>query len=303
MYLPRSTHAQYPALWMGTWALGGMHFGPTNYQESLRVINRAFELGIRYFDTAHFYAKGQADRLLRPLCQSHRHDLFISAKGGLNWDNNTVIHDASPQSLRRALEASLTAMGTDYIDLFSLHHPDPKIQWDTVKSTLVQFQTEGLIRFWGVSNMTVDDDVPHQIHFNPIHRDPLPQSSFTVAYSPLEQGLLSLKNYQLGKKDSRNRNPYFNNAQVQHWLLQFNHLCNAFNTSPISATLRWIMDQDKINALILGPKTVLQLETLWSGCHQPDVIPNPLWDHLTHGISVTNPLEKHTNKSRLDIKI
>jgi aryl-alcohol dehydrogenase-like predicted oxidoreductase len=274
-FLPQSAHSNYPSIWMGTWVL-----------DRRDVIERAFKLGIRHFDTAHFYAHGRSDRLLRSVCQSYRKDLFISAKGGLVWDGNRVSHDASPASLRQALEHSLLAMDTDYLDLFSYHHPDPKIPWETVKSTLIQFQKERLIRFWGVSNMAVDDPVPHQIHFNPIHRDTIPSHSFNVAYSPLEQGLLSLKTRQLGKKDRRRRNPYFENATVRHWLTQLGHLCDTASdtaNTPISVTLRWILAQPGINALILGPKTVTQLNTLWSAIHQSDAIPDKLWDHLTHG--------------------
>ena len=278
-YLPVCLSVPFPEIWLGTWVLGGMHFGLNDYSESQAVIQHAFELGIRHFDTAYFYAHGQSDRLLKPLCQTVRQDIFISAKGGLCWQGKQVYHDASASSLRKTLEQSLLALGTDYIDLFTYHSPDPKLNWQAVRATLCQFQREGLIRFWGVSNMTVDDPVPHQIHFNPIHRDVIPTHAFTVAYSPLEQGLLAKTNRFFSKKDRRRRNPYFHNADVNAFLSQLQLHCD----DPIMVTLRWILAQPPINAVILGPRTVAQLDILWAALQCTDAISKELWAYVSNG--------------------
>jgi aryl-alcohol dehydrogenase-like predicted oxidoreductase len=269
---PLSGYSPHPRIWLGTWVLGGQHFGKSNYQESQRVINTAFKLGIRHFDTAYLYSKGASDRLLHPLCQHHRSSIYISAKVGLHWSHNTVVKDASPNRIRKTLTDSLSEMKTDYLDLLIYHYPDPHFPLCQVIDAFKCLQSEGLIRYYGVSNLTTALPIPHQIHYNPIHRDPLPPSGYTMAYSPLEQGLLSGIERHLGKKDIRRHNRYFINSNVQQFIQT---LCQYTDDVP-GAVYRWLRHQTQLDALLLGPRSVDQLRHIWRCIHHPD----PLLPHL-----------------------
>ena len=119
------------------------------------------------------HADEQDDRLLAPFLKNNRKDIFISSKAGLRFDGKTVVYDGSEQHIRETLYKSLESLKTDYIDLFSLHWPDPKISVRDSINTLKLLQKEGLIRFWGVSIFSSNDILiylekgaltPHQIH-------------------------------------------------------------------------------------------------------------------------------------------
>lgn len=273
-----------PWLWLGTWSLGGHGFGPVDERESIQVLQKAFEKGIVHFDTAGFYARGQSERLLARALQNHRRQIFISTKGGLVWEGNFVQHRGGKESLKQALCESLKRLKTGYIDLFQLHWPDPAIPLNESIKALISFQKEGLIRFWGVGNLnseqvetyiTSDANVPHQVHFNPIHKTT--KSVLTTGHSknrclncivsPLEQGLLtegrsSLGLEALGNRDIRRRNPYFRSDEIRSWLLQLDELCKTTKIPKVNLILLWILSQRGVDVLIPGPKTLNQLQQI-----------------------------------------
>lgn len=267
--------------WLGTWSLAGEGFGKTDLRESARLIDNALDAGVRFFDTAGFYGQGQAEILLGRRLKSQRKEVVISTKGGLNRNGKTVWHDGSASSLRQALETSLERLQTDYIDLFSLHWPDPATDLNESIGVLVQFQREGLIRFWGVCNLSAAQVcrycstgafVPHQVHFNPLHPsfDILREGKtdnrcLNIVYSPLEQGLLGNTPKllpQLGKKDVRRRNPFFHNEEIGRQLQEFRRLCDNTGRSPLFWTYLWIYSQPETDVIISGPKTPEQWEEL-----------------------------------------
>jgi aryl-alcohol dehydrogenase-like predicted oxidoreductase len=93
-----------------------------------------------------------------------------------------------------------------------------------------------------------------------------------MAYSPLEQGLLSGIERHLGKKDIRRHNRYFINSNVQQFIQT---LCQYTDDVP-GAVYRWLRHQTQLDALLLGPRSVDQLRHIWRCIHHPD----PLLPHL-----------------------
>lgn len=273
--------ADTPWLWIGTWSMGGEGFGPHDERDSLKVLHSAAENNIRHFDTAGFYAHGKSELLLQKILKTDRDKFFISSKGGLIWNNRRVEYSASPDALKKQLYESLDRLRTDYLDLYQLHWPDPNVPVPESIEALKGFQKSGLIRYWGMSNlsehdlydyMSGEEDVPHQVHFNPICR------SFNVLHagdtkcinsviSPLEQGLLTKGQNMsdregIGKKDIRSRNPYFSDLKVLVWLKRLNELLNDCSISRVSLILMWIAAQPHVHAIIPGPRKPAQLEEL-----------------------------------------
>ena len=120
------------AVGAGCWAIGGpwqfdgrpAGWGAVDDDESIRAIRRGLELGITLFDTADVYGCGHSERVLGRAIAGHRDEVVISTKFGLRFDEATRTGtgaDASPESVRRACEASLRRLGTDRIDLYQLH--------------------------------------------------------------------------------------------------------------------------------------------------------------------------------------
>ena len=105
--------------------LGGNTFGTTVHgDEAVRVIHRALDLGINFIDTADSYSNSRSEELVGKAVAGKRDEVVIATKVG--WASKVAY--AGPLSrawIMRAVEASLQRLGTDYIDLYQLHRPDP----------------------------------------------------------------------------------------------------------------------------------------------------------------------------------
>src|SRR5215470_9532470 len=194
----------------GTWQFGG-DWGPVDEQAAVAAISGARSAGINFFDTAQAYGFGRSERLLgRALAadlRSARDSVVIATKGGLRMDGDRLVRDASPAWLRKGVEASLEALGTDYIDLYQVHWPDPARPIGETAAALAELVREGLIRHVGVSNYTTDQmaefaavlptetvQPPYHLFRRDIEADLLPYAQThhigVLAYGPLAHGLL-----------------------------------------------------------------------------------------------------------------
>ncbi len=278
-YIQPFCHPELPWLWIGTFALGGEGLGPSRYLDRLSVLSDALDHGVRCFDTAGFYSHGDADRLLAKAIGTRRSEVMISSKGGLFWSGKKVTRMGTAQALRGELYETLDRLGTDYLDLFSLHWPDFNVPISDSIEALKLFQKEGLIRYYGIGNLNADvlselegiDGLPFQFQFNVIHQDhdllkvASRLSLFNCVYSPLAQGLLgdgrSAKGRSfLGNKDVRQRNLYFRSALVQDWLQTFRRLSQDVPTY-VWAYI-WLFSHTSIDVCIMGPRTSSQLKRI-----------------------------------------
>ena len=139
----------------GTWQLGG-DWGRFDEDAAVSAIRRARELGVNFFDTAQAYGFGASERILgealRDELTRDRDELVIATKGGLRQTDSGLVRDASPEWLRRGVDASLAALGIDHIDLYQVHWPDPAVPAEETAGALRDLITEGKIRHVGVSN-------------------------------------------------------------------------------------------------------------------------------------------------------
>ena len=139
----------------GTWQLGG-DWGAFDENAAIETIRRALDLGVNFFDTAQGYGFGASERILG---KALRHELLrdrdsvvIATKGGLRATDSGLVRDSSPAWLRRGVDASLTALDVDYIDLYQVHWPDPAVPFSETAGALADLVTEGKIGHVGVSN-------------------------------------------------------------------------------------------------------------------------------------------------------
>jgi pyridoxine 4-dehydrogenase len=140
----------------GTWQLGG-EWGEFDEREAIAAIRQAQELGVNLFDTAHGYGFGASERVLgkalRDDIEHRRDEVVIATKGGLRMTDEGLVRDSSADWLRKGLDDSLEALGADYVDLFQVHWPDPKIPFAETAGALQGLVDEGKIRHIGVSNV------------------------------------------------------------------------------------------------------------------------------------------------------
>ena len=118
--------------------------------QAQRVIDAALDSGVNLFDTADSYGAGRSEELLGHTLGRRRGDVLIATKFGN--PHGDVKGGAAPTYIRQAVAASLRRLGTDYIDLYQLHSPDPATPIEDTVAVLVDLRAQGVIREFGVSN-------------------------------------------------------------------------------------------------------------------------------------------------------
>ncbi|MFG3019703.1 aldo/keto reductase [Streptomyces sp. NPDC048254] len=169
-----SAHAARPAEASGTFRLGGdlainrLGYGtmqltgkgvwgePKDRDEAVRVLRRAVELGVNFFDTADAYGPEVTDNLLREALHPYGDDIAIATKVGQTRQGpNLWTPLGRPDYLRQQAELSLRRLGVERIDLFQLHRIDPDTPFEDQIGELKKLQDEGKIRHIGLSEVTI----------------------------------------------------------------------------------------------------------------------------------------------------
>ncbi|MFI5678206.1 aldo/keto reductase [Streptomyces cellulosae] len=287
-----------PPLGMGCWAIGGPFWagdtpagwGEVDDAESTRAVQRALDLGIRFFDTADVYGTGRSERVLGAAVAGHRDEILIATKWGNVFDEENrraVGEDPGPAQARRAVEASLTRLGTDRIDLYQWHlgGATPE-QAEEMQGTLEDLVTEGKIRFYGWS--TDDPALPSALagpHFAAVQHEvnvlsdaPLmlrlvaERNWASINRSPLAMGLLSEKytdGTRPGKDDVRGDDApswmrYFTDgAPAGEWLKRreaVRDILTSDGRSLVQGALAWVWARSPHTVPIPGFRTVAQVE-------------------------------------------
>ena len=137
----------------GSMILGTMTFGDTvDVDGAGALLDVALDAGITHIDTANGYSAGEAERILSKLLTGRRDSVTIATKAGMYPGDAAGNSPLSPKGLRLSVEASLSRLGTDYVDLFYLHQPDRAASLQDTLSTVADLVSEGKIRALGVSN-------------------------------------------------------------------------------------------------------------------------------------------------------
>jgi aryl-alcohol dehydrogenase-like predicted oxidoreductase len=129
-------------------------------ERSVRTIQAAVDAGVTLIDTADAYAVDEADvghneRLVAKALEGRRDGVLVATKGGHTRRGRDWELDGRPEHLRAACEASLRRLRTDRLDLYQYHRPDPAVPFAETVGALKELQAEGLVRFIGLSNVTV----------------------------------------------------------------------------------------------------------------------------------------------------
>lgn len=144
----------------GVWTVGTTWWGVKDEAVGIRLLSRAFDRGITFFDTADTYGNGYGEVILRKALGAHRERLQIATKFGYDFytyagerkGQQEIPQDWRPEYVRKACEESLSRLGTDRIDLYQLHNPRlDAIARDDTFATLEDLRREGKIRYHGAA--------------------------------------------------------------------------------------------------------------------------------------------------------
>jgi aryl-alcohol dehydrogenase-like predicted oxidoreductase len=144
----------------GVWTVGTTMWGITDEMVGIRLLERAFELGIAFYDTADVYGDGLGETILAKAFAGKRDQVVYSTKFGYDFSNHPGVQpgqrerpqDWTPAYVRRACEASLARLRTDRIDLYQLHNPRIEtLRADDLFAELERLRAEGKIRYYGAT--------------------------------------------------------------------------------------------------------------------------------------------------------
>ncbi|MBC7424601.1 MAG: aldo/keto reductase [Ferruginibacter sp.] len=140
---------------------------PENKEESIKVLQRAVELGVNFIDTADSYGPNVSEELIAEALYPYPKGLLIATKGGLTRTGpNQWPVNSSPEHLKEALAGSLKRLKLDQIELYQLHRIDPTVPAEKTFEFLQQAQQEGKIKHIGLSEVTVEDIKKAQQYFD-----------------------------------------------------------------------------------------------------------------------------------------
>jgi len=261
-------------------------YGPSNEEESIKVIHRALALGINFLDTAEVYGPFNNETLIgRALQGKPRDKIIIATKFGFNWDDNNQICgvNSKPEHIKQSIEGSLKRLKTDYIDLYYQHRLDPNVPIEETIQTLADLVKAGKVRYIGLSEVgpgtlrrahAVYPITALQSEYSFWDRDVEKKILPTVRalgigfvpFSPLGRGFLTgkIKNLSgLTSADFRNTLPRLQGDNLQH-NLQFVDLITQFSEdhhiTPPQLALAWLLHQGKDIVPIPGTKRIHYLE-------------------------------------------
>jgi aryl-alcohol dehydrogenase-like predicted oxidoreductase len=263
----------------GTWQLGG-DWGATDEEAAVGAIRRAADRGINFFDTAQAYGFGASESVLAKALKGRPRDQFVIAtKGGLRpVAGGGIERDSSPDWIRRGVDSSLKALGTDYIDVYQVHWPDPKVPFAETAGALADLKAAGKIRHVGVSNFEAADmdefsrTLPveslqpvYHLFRRDIEESVLPYTKThdigVLVYGPLGHGLLSgalTQETRFAPDDWRSRSdvfqgaPYRRNLSVVSALDRFAQL--ELGTSVSRLAIAWALANPAVHVAIVGTR-------------------------------------------------
>ncbi|MBD3306029.1 aldo/keto reductase [candidate division KSB3 bacterium] len=277
---------------IGAWAIGGgTWWGPTDDEVSIRAIHAGIDAGITLIDTAPVYGFGRSEEVVGKALKGRRDKVVLATKCGLWWhddsgvlffelEGHTVRKSLLPKTITQEVEMSLKRLQTDYIDLYQTHWQSPEPENDPIADTmecLLKLKDEGKIRAIGASNVDIPQIQAYQavgqldaiqprysMLDRKIEQDLLPycleQQISTLAYSPLEQGLLTGKigmdrTFEEGR--TRNRIAWFkpeNRRKVLDMLNGWNDLTEKYHCTTSQLVIAWTIDQPGVTFPLCGAR-------------------------------------------------
>jgi aryl-alcohol dehydrogenase-like predicted oxidoreductase len=280
------TGAKVSALCLGTMTFGN----EADEAASQAMVDRFLDAGGNFIDTADVYQRGVAEEITGRALGARRDGVVLATKGRMPMSEDPNDRGAGRRHLTRAVEASLRRLGTDWIDLYQIHWPDPTVPIEETLATTDDLVTSGKIRYVGLSNYlgwelqrgidACDRNgwaaiASHQPQYSLISREieletlPLCASNgiAVLPWSPLGGGVLTGKytgsdsvppDTRLGESE----------AQARRRLTQHNlavadavaKMAAEIGRSSAQVALNWVLARPGITSPIIGARTVAQLE-------------------------------------------
>ncbi|WP_434771732.1 aldo/keto reductase [Pseudomonas entomophila] len=273
--------------------LGSMMFGEqTGDDEALRIIDKARDQGVNIIDTADVYNGGRSETLVGQAVARRRDDWVVASKVGYGAADRPNASGLSRKHVFNAIDASLSRLGTDYLDIYYLHREDHQVPLEETVRAMGDLLRQGKIRYWGVSNfrgwriaelchvaerLGVEKPVVSQPLYNIVNRQAEPEQ-FTAAafhglgivpFSPLARGVLSGKyapgstpeaGSRAGRQDKRILEVEWRQESLTVAQRIQAHV-EAKGVGIVEFAIAWVLNNRLVSSAIVGPRTEAQWDT------------------------------------------
>ncbi|HJP90590.1 MAG TPA: aldo/keto reductase [Pyrinomonadaceae bacterium] len=269
--------------------LGTMNFGPmTNEADSHAIMDKAEELGINLIDTADMYGREKGDGLTEQIVgrwlaggNARRERFVLATKVYAQMGDGPNERGLSAYHIRRACEASLRRLRTDYIDLYQLHHVDRSTPWDEICQALEVLVRDGKVIYIGTSNFAawqiatinhiaarrnmlgiVSEQSRYNLQTRTVELEVLPvcraYDMGFLPWAPLGAGILSgvLQRGDSGRTTSQKTQALINKHRQQ--IERYESLCRQIGETPATVALAWLLSNPTVTSPVLGPRTLEQ---------------------------------------------
>ncbi len=288
--------------------LGTMNFGPnTTEEDSFKIMDRAMDLGLNFFDTANTYGwqlgQGVTEQIIgKWFAQGggRREQTVIATKVYGRTGDGPNERRLSALHIRQACEASLKRLQTDYIDLYQMHHVDRETPWEEIWQAMEQLVREGKVLYVGSSNFAgwhiaqaqgaakerhfmglVSEQSLYNLTARTVELEVIPACRAyglgIIPWSPLAGGLLGgvLDRSSEGRRASDRLRKTIERQRDQ--IEQYENLCQSLGHEPAEVALAWLLHNPDVTAPIIGPRTLEQLDSAMNALEislEEDVLKN-----------------------------
>lgn len=279
-----------PMISLGLWHNFGHN---ADFKNARKILRQAFDFGITHFDLANNYGPpyGSAEETFGRIMQkdflSYRDELIISTKAGWDMWPGPYGNHGSRKYLIASLDQSLKRMGLDYVDVFYHHRPDPETPLEETMGALDQIVRQGKALYVGISQYNAEDTAKaykilkdlgtplfiHQPRYSMFDRwveggllDVLGEKGIgSIAFSPLEQGILTDKYLKGIPEDSRiaKDGRYLKKDQVSEEVIRkvrgLNEIALSRSQSLAQMAIAWLLKDSRITTVLVGVSKPEQL--------------------------------------------
>ena len=292
--------AQIGTLEVSVIGLGCNNFGRAlDAAQSAITVNAALDVGMSYFDTASNYGAGQSESFLGAGLGNRRSEAVIGTKFGMPVPGVEGSGGARPEYVRQSIDRSLSELGTDYIDLFQLHLPDPETPIAETLGAMTELVSEGKALQIGCSNLSADQlreaaevstrnawafFASDQIEYSMIHRIPETDGVVDVCrengvallpFYPLANGLLTGKTRRgevpQGRLSMDRYQKYLTDANFD-LAERIEVYAGERSVTMVQVALGWLISHDVVPSVTPGATSVKQIE---SNAKASEWIPTP----------------------------
>jgi aryl-alcohol dehydrogenase-like predicted oxidoreductase len=271
--------------------LGTMNFGPyTSEEDSFKIMDKALELGINFFDTANVYGwdkgAGTTENIIGKWLEQgngRRDSIVLATKVYGKMGEGVNDQKLSAYHIRKACEDSLKRLKTDHIDLYQMHHVVRETPWEEIWQAMEQLVKEGKIIYVGSSNFAawniveanykakernflglVSEQSIYSLRNRHVELEVIPACRAmgvgVIPWSPMAGGLLCgiLDKHKTGR---RTREPLQKSVKkLRPQIEKYEKLCKKLHEKPANLALAWVLNNKDITSPIVGPRTLEQLE-------------------------------------------